>query len=219
MILVEVVETDPNNPDALTEQLLQIPVDDSPPHAPATIQPISVGGGDHRGHQFNTPANASSASPHFVQTYSSSDANPADALLSSSPSTHSGHFRPTQSFTNGVAIETMSPTAFINLNPCASSASGPDASSEFLDRMRTAAIMLAQLNHNSSLKPVQQQQIRERILKEMMALEEQRVKKMMKGEEERADGDGEDVKMLESKIQGLMKEDPSGELDSIFYDI
>jgi hypothetical protein len=53
----------------------------------------------------------------------------------------------------------------------------------------------------------------------MMALEEQRVKKMMKGEEERADGDGEDVKMLESKIQGLMKEDPSGELDSLFYGI
>jgi hypothetical protein len=109
---------------------------------------------------------------------------------------------------------------------------------EFADRMRTAAIMLAQLTQSSPLSPSvtsplasprnpnipatvipppMQKVIRERIIKEMIALEEKRLARVtMAGPEDFEVS--EDVTMLnEDALAGIAmaKEDPSGMLSWI----
>jgi phosphatidylinositol 4-kinase len=89
---------------------------------------------------------------------------------------------------------------------------------DYADRMRTAAVMLTQLqqsvvscNTQSNNKSKPQEQIRQRIIKEMMALEEQRVLKM------KTEGGlgliDDETDMLQDKQRIAMvvnKEDPSG---------
>lgn len=115
---------------------------------------------------------------------------------------------------------------FPPLQPVENKRNSISGADDYAERMRTAAVMLAQLQQNTTASPLNQnikskqgtEQIRQRIIKEMLALEEQRMTKMKTegvgsgvggGGGEGAGGD-----MLEDEQRIAMvvnKEDPSGE--------
>ena len=68
----------------------------------------------------------------------------------------------------------------LNTNDSSNSRRNSRSADDYAERMRTAAVMLAQLQPPNTAAPYKQntEQIRQRIIKEMIALEEQRMQKM-----------------------------------------
>jgi phosphatidylinositol 4-kinase len=88
-----------------------------------------------------------------------------------------------------------------------------NAADEFAEKMRAAAVMLAQLtppsSHGAQRSKADTEAIKQKIIKEMTVLEEERMKKFRQG----LIGDDDGGEVLEDEtvvLSSVNKEDPSG---------
>ena len=183
---MEVIEADRDHPDGFIHQLLTSGEADSK----------KVG-----------MSNSVKGKPQALLSLELSDSNLID-LQSTAPEPNLSTPGKISTFTSSVDTSFQA----ISLSPV-KARSHTTAGDDFNGRMRTAAIMLAQLNNPKTfVHPNAQKQIREKIIHEMMALEESRIAKAGSAVLNPSELDGGSVIEEQNILNDMkqLKDDPSG---------